>query len=134
MGNYTIFLMFENPRRGRQARNFTENDPKILGLKSSSEQIIFRKLSLGAPVRSKSVKNKKLIESIECFLCVLFLDIPESCIKKKKKNAFECYISREKKKKENKRIGIKTKESGFYFFVLLVGFSFHSCFYSQVRK
>ena len=32
--------MFENPRRGRQARNFTENDPKILDLKSSSEQII----------------------------------------------------------------------------------------------
>ena len=50
MGNYTIFLMFENPRRGRQARNFTESDPKILDLKSSSEQIIFRKLSLGAPV------------------------------------------------------------------------------------
>ena len=41
--------MFENPRRTRQARNFTENDPKILDLKSSSEQIIFRKLSLGAP-------------------------------------------------------------------------------------
>ena len=41
--------MFENPRRGRQARNFTENDPKILDLKSSSEQIIFQKLSLGAP-------------------------------------------------------------------------------------
>ena len=49
MGNYTIFLMFENPRRSRQARHFTENDPKILELKSSSEQIIFRKLSLGAP-------------------------------------------------------------------------------------
>ena len=49
MGNYTIFLMFENPRRGRQARNFTENDPKTLDLKSSSEQIIFRKLSFGAP-------------------------------------------------------------------------------------
>ena len=49
MVNYTTFLMFENPRRGRQARNFTENDPKILDLKSSSEQIIFRKLSLGAP-------------------------------------------------------------------------------------
>ena len=72
-----------------------------------------------ASIRSKSVKNTKLIESIECFLCVLFHDIPESCIKK---NAFDCYISREKKKKENKRIGIKTKESGFYFFVLLVGF------------
>ena len=41
--------MFENPRRGRQARNFTENDPKILDLKSSSEQIIFWKLSVGAP-------------------------------------------------------------------------------------
>ena len=31
--------MFENPRRGRQARNLTTNDPKILDLKSSSEQI-----------------------------------------------------------------------------------------------
>ena len=38
MGNYTIFQMFENPRRGRQARNFT-NVPKILDLKSSSEQV-----------------------------------------------------------------------------------------------
>ena len=42
--------MFENPRRGRQARNFTTNVPKILDLKSSSGQIFFRKLSLGAPV------------------------------------------------------------------------------------
>ena len=41
--------MFENPRRGRQARNFTRNDPKILDLKSSSEQIFSRKLPLGAP-------------------------------------------------------------------------------------
>ena len=39
MGNYTILYMFENPRRGRQARNFTTNVPKILVLKSSSEQI-----------------------------------------------------------------------------------------------
>ena len=31
--------MFENPGRGRQARNFTANIPKILDLKSSSEQI-----------------------------------------------------------------------------------------------
>ena len=59
MGNYTIFLKFENPRRGRQARNLSENDPKILDLKSSSEQIIFRKLSLGAPV---------VISRIKCFL------------------------------------------------------------------
>ena len=41
--------MFENPRRGREARNFTTNVPKILDLKSSSEQIFSRKLSLGAP-------------------------------------------------------------------------------------
>ena len=44
--------MFENPRRCRQARNFTTTVPKILDLKSSSEQILFRKLSLGAPVKS----------------------------------------------------------------------------------
>ena len=31
--------MFENPRRGKQARNLTTNVPKILGLKSSSEQV-----------------------------------------------------------------------------------------------
>ena len=43
--------MFENPRRGRQARNFTTNAPKILDLKSSSEQIFSRKLPLGAPER-----------------------------------------------------------------------------------
>ena len=39
MGNYTIFWMFENPRRDKQVRNFTTNVPKILDLKSSSEQI-----------------------------------------------------------------------------------------------
>ena len=32
--------MFENPRKGRQARNFTINVPKILDLKSSTEQIL----------------------------------------------------------------------------------------------
>ena len=31
--------MFDNLRRGRQARNVTKNVPKILDLKSSSEQI-----------------------------------------------------------------------------------------------
>ena len=53
MGNYTIFQMFENPRRGRQAGNFTTNVPKILDLKSSSEDI-FRKLTLGAPDQNAS--------------------------------------------------------------------------------
>ena len=41
--------MFENPRRGRQARNFTINVPKIPVLKWSSQQIFSRKLPLGAP-------------------------------------------------------------------------------------
>ena len=41
--------MFENPTRGRQARNFTTNLPKVLDLKSSSEQIFSKKLTLGAP-------------------------------------------------------------------------------------
>ena len=49
MGNYTIFLVFENSRRGRQAKNFTTNVQKILDLKSSSEQIFSEKLTLGAP-------------------------------------------------------------------------------------
>ena len=48
MGNYTIFQTFENPRRGRQARNFTTKVPKILDLKSSSEQI-FPKIDVGCP-------------------------------------------------------------------------------------
>ena len=39
MGNYNIFDRLENPRRGRQARNFTTHVPKILDLKSSFEQI-----------------------------------------------------------------------------------------------
>ena len=71
MGNYTIFYMFENPRRGMQARNFTTNVPKILDLKSSSEQIFFRKLSLGAPDRSfailfpvKTVMTKNVVHFV----------------------------------------------------------------------
>ena len=60
MGNYTIFLKFENPRRGRQARNLSEDDPKILDLKSSSEQIIFRKLSFGAPVARLLLSSAKV--------------------------------------------------------------------------
>ena len=50
MGNYTIFGGVENPRRGRQARNLTTNVPKILDLKSSSEQI-FSKNCRWVPLR-----------------------------------------------------------------------------------
>ena len=61
--------MFENPRRGRQARNFTTNVPKILDLKSSSEQIFSRKLSLGAPeyslqVQLLSERKRSKLESV----------------------------------------------------------------------
>ena len=40
--------MFENPRRSRQARNFTTNVPKILDLKSSSNRY-FPKIVVGCP-------------------------------------------------------------------------------------
>ena len=40
--------MFENPRRGRQARYFTTNVPKILDLKSSSNRY-FPKIDVGCP-------------------------------------------------------------------------------------
>ena len=56
--------MFENPRRGMQARNFTTNVPKILDLKSPSEQIFFRKLSLGAPVPAVPLVKSKLLEVV----------------------------------------------------------------------
>ena len=42
MGNYTNFGGFENPGRGAQARNLKTNVPKILDLKSSSEQILYK--------------------------------------------------------------------------------------------
>ena len=38
--------MFENPRRGSQARNFTKNVPKILDLKSNR---YFPKIDVGCP-------------------------------------------------------------------------------------
>ena len=66
MGNYTILWMFENPRRGRQAINFTTNVPKILVLKSSSEQIFSRKLPLGAPDEMNSYVQKYDVKYIPC--------------------------------------------------------------------
>ena len=41
--------MFENPRRGSQARNFTANVPKIHRSQIVIRTDIFGKLSLGAP-------------------------------------------------------------------------------------
>ena len=50
--------MFENPRRGRQARRFKTNVPKILDLKSSSEQIF-----------SENWRRVPLLSSISNGLC-----------------------------------------------------------------
>ena len=77
MGKYTIFLMFQNPRRSRQARNFTENDPKILDIKLSSEQIIFRTLSLGAPDVNKVSRGISLLSNFTCryFFDSLFVNV-----------------------------------------------------------
>ena len=56
--------MFENPRRGRQARNFTTSVPKIVDRKSSSEQIfsencrwvpLFKAQCLRSSVMNKTV-------------------------------------------------------------------------------
>ena len=62
--------MFENPRRGRQARNFTTNAPKILDLKSSFEQIFSRKLPLGAPEQSTLFRSncKELYSPLLVFI------------------------------------------------------------------
>ena len=74
--------MFENPRRGRQVSDVTTNVPKILDLKSSSEQIFFRKLSLGAPVRyriwgqiASVVLRRFYIENIFPFLTIIRLEV-----------------------------------------------------------
>ena len=64
--------MFENPRGGRQARNFTTNVPKILVLKSSSEQIFSRKLPLGAPEKQQPAEEKDA-DNIGKVLCNSFI-------------------------------------------------------------
>ena len=54
--------MFENPRRGRQARNFKQNFPEILDLKSSSEQI-FSENSRWVPLTEKTTEKRLLTSS-----------------------------------------------------------------------
>ena len=65
MGNYAIFLTFENPRRGRLARDFTTNAPKILDLKSSSEQI-FSENCRWVPlhIRGKNLMRSRVVRGI----------------------------------------------------------------------
>ena len=67
MGNYTIFYMFENPRRGRQARNFTikcsENSRSQIVLRTD----IFRKLSLGAPDITRDALKLLAVVTLQTF-------------------------------------------------------------------
>ena len=82
--------MFENPRRGREARNFTTNVPKILVLKSSSEQIFSRILPLGAPditfrdcrvhIFSDNLsRNSCIIDSTACLKTGFYGNALENC-------------------------------------------------------
>ena len=83
--------MFENPRRGGQARNLTKNVPKILDLKSSSEQVfsknwrwvslesqlysvLFRQAvpSMHYPESHLAILNSSIFLFIYLFLLLLF--------------------------------------------------------------
>ena len=55
--------MFENPRRARQVRNFGKNVPKIVDLKSSSEQI-FPKIVVGCPCSKNNVHKSGLVNGV----------------------------------------------------------------------
>ena len=55
--------MFENPSRGMQAKNFTTNVPKILDLKSSSEQM-FSENCRWVPLISVVLGSGKLRNSL----------------------------------------------------------------------
>ena len=63
MGKYTIFYLFENPRRGMEARNFTTNVPK-----NSRSQIVFRtdifsKIVVGCPCL---LLSWKCVVNVDC--------------------------------------------------------------------
>ena len=57
--------MFEDPRRGRKARNFTTNVPKILDLKSPFEQI-FPKIDVLFVLNAMLIRLNTLAEDRFC--------------------------------------------------------------------
>ena len=85
MGTYTIFGEFENPRRGRQARNLTTNVPKILDLKSSSEQIFskncrwvprlldYNRTSNNGHSLQRPLSSVPKVALVERFICILWI-------------------------------------------------------------
>ena len=72
--------MFENPRRGRQAKNLTKNVPEILDLKSSSEKVFCRH-SNSYPVECKHSAVARGLQDFNCSCSVSYsrrvLGIPE---------------------------------------------------------
>ena len=80
--------MFENPRRGRQARNLITNVPKILDLKSSSKQLFsenWRRVPLPdhESVINMHLKNMQIEHFSDTYLCVRLsrpLYYPDGCI------------------------------------------------------
>ena len=78
--------MFENPRRGRQAKNLTKNVPKILDLKSSSEKVFsenwrwvlpffffFCRHSNSYPVECKHTAVARGLQDFNCSCSVSYL-------------------------------------------------------------
>ena len=84
--------MFENPRRSRQARNFTTNAPKILDLKSSSEQIFSRKLSLGAP-EIKVNSSRQILRNLTSNCELAKLKDENNALKQRRRNVEDGYDS-----------------------------------------
>ena len=62
--------MSENPRRGRQVRNFTTNAPKILDLKSSSEQMFSENWCWVPLTTEQSHCNSQIFNIILTFLAM----------------------------------------------------------------
>ena len=88
--------------------------PLILFLRECSIKMFLHRGSLQemrnwykASIRSKSVRNTELIESIECFLFVLFLDIPDSY--NKTTNIGLLFQSRKKKGKRTDQLRKRRK-------------------------
>ena len=84
--------MFENPRRSRQARNFTTNAPKILDLKSSSEQIFSRKLPLGAP-EIKVNSSRQILRNLTSNCELAKLKDENNALKQRRRNVEDGYDS-----------------------------------------
>ena len=78
--------MFENPWKGKQARNFTTNVPKILDLKSSSEHI-FSENYRWVPLNCY-VSNKRK----PCFVFHCYVSD-----KRKPRFVFDCHVSDKRK-------------------------------------